>query len=84
MVQGMELVSNLITRYAIFEDLYLQRTSTVADQLSQSLVNLYAAVLKYLSEARKYYSQNTASPFDVSLPQMNPSRDADYFFKSGL
>ena len=84
MVQGMELVSNLITRYAIFEDLYLQRISTVADQLSQSLVNLYAAVLKYLSETRRYYSQNTASSFDVPLPQIDPSRYADHFTKSGL
>ena len=84
MVEGMELISNLITRYAIFEDLYLQRTSTVVDQLSQSLVNLYAAVLKYLSEARRYYSQNTASAFDVFSPQIDPFREADYFIKSGL
>jgi hypothetical protein len=53
MVEGMELVSNLITRHAIFEKLYL-RTATGSEeeaerkkQLAQALLKLYTAVLVY-------------------------------------
>jgi hypothetical protein len=64
----MELVSNLITRYAIFEKLYL-RTTTGSEaeveaegkcQLTQAILKLYIAVLKYLSNARRYYGRHTA------------------------
>ena len=33
------------------------------DQLSQSLVKVYAAILQYLSKAKRYYDRNTASAF---------------------
>ena len=65
MADGVQHVSNLITRYAILEKLYLQ-ANTVAmakDQLSQSIVKLYTTILKYLSKARRYYDRNTASAF---------------------
>jgi hypothetical protein len=56
-------VSSLITRYAIFEGLYLRPTVAVAaavkEQLSRSIVELYASVLKYLSKARRYYDRST-------------------------
>ena len=66
MAEGMELVSNLITRYAIFEKLYLRTVTgsveevAAQDQLSQAILKLYIAVLKYLSNARHYYDCHTA------------------------
>ena len=73
MVEGMELVSNLVTRYAIFEKLYL-RTVTGSeaeaggkDQLALAIVKLYIAVLKYLSNARRYYDRHTAGALICSL-----------------
>jgi hypothetical protein len=66
MVEGMELISNLITRCAIFEELYLRTTAVtktgavVKDQLSQAIVKLYIAILKYLSNAKRYYGRHTA------------------------
>jgi hypothetical protein len=61
MLEGVEIASNLITRYAIFERLYLQIPSAAKDQLTQAMVKLYAAILKYLSKARRYYNRNAAS-----------------------
>jgi hypothetical protein len=65
MVEGMELVSNLIARYAILEKLYLYTTmgvkSAARNQLEKAILKLYTAVLKYLSKARRYYDRKTYS-----------------------
>lgn len=66
------MVSNLITRYAIVEKLYLQHESkSIADdimeQLSQAIFKLYTAVLVYLSKAKRYYSRHTAGMLAVVL-----------------
>jgi hypothetical protein len=65
MVDGMELVSNLITRYAVLEKLYLRTTmgirSVAQDQFENATLELYTAVLKYLSKARRYYDRKTSS-----------------------
>ena len=61
MLEGIEFVSNLITRSAIFESLYLQAVSPATDQVAKSVVNLYAAMLRYLSCAKRYYVRNTGS-----------------------
>ncbi|KAI9853467.1 MAG: hypothetical protein M1824_001230 [Vezdaea acicularis] len=61
MVDGVERVANVITKHAIVEKLYLQENPIIiGDQLSQSIVKLYSAILAYLSEAKRYYSQNSA------------------------
>src|SRR5436190_20995629 len=67
MVEGMELVSNLITRSTILEKLYLHATagtnSTAKDQLVKAILELYIAVLRYLSKARHYYDRKTYRAF---------------------
>jgi hypothetical protein len=67
MVEGMEFVSNLITRCAILEKLYLHTTvvikSAAKDELVKAILELYTAILKYLSRARRYYGRNTTSAF---------------------
>lgn len=61
MAEGVEQVSNLITRYTIFETTYLRATYTtdVNDEFCKSLVKLYKIVLEYLCKAQKYYGHNT-------------------------
>ena len=63
MVEGIQDVANIITRYHIVEQLYLRNSivTKTGDQLSQCLVNLYAAILKFLFKAKRYYDQGTAS-----------------------
>jgi N-terminal domain of NWD NACHT-NTPase len=60
MAEGVEFVSNLITRYTIVEQLYLQKLSTAKDQLMKAITKLYAALLKYLSKANRFYGRNSA------------------------
>ena len=71
MIEGIELVSNLITRYAILEKLYLQTITgmkaAAKDQLEKAILQLYTAVLKYLSKARRYYDRKTYSASIYSL-----------------
>lgn len=73
MVEGMEFVSNLITRYAIFEKLYV-RTVTRSEmedegknQLTEAIIKLYIAILVYLSKAKRYYGRRTAGASMCSL-----------------
>jgi hypothetical protein len=74
MVEGIELVSNLITRSTILERLYLQTTegmkAAARDQLLKAILGLHTAVLQYLSKARRYYSRNTigASTYPFLFP----------------
>jgi hypothetical protein len=73
MVDGIELVSNLITRYMIFEELYLQPTivwenaDELKGQLTQAIIKLYITVLKCLSRARRYFGRRTAGISILSL-----------------
>ena len=55
MAEGVELVSNLITRYTIVEYLYLRKPSMAKDQLIQALLEVYSAVLMYLWKAKRIY-----------------------------
>jgi hypothetical protein len=63
MVEGLELVSSFIARYAKVEDLYLSGTSTQENQLSDSVIRLYAAILLYLSKSSRYYDRRTPGTF---------------------
>ncbi|MCJ1396183.1 hypothetical protein MMC18_009072 [Xylographa bjoerkii] len=59
MFESLELVSSLIARFAEVEDVYLCGESMERKLLTDSIVVLYTAILVYLTEARRYYGQNT-------------------------
>lgn len=56
-IENLETVSHLITRYAILEHLYLQRTSPATAQLQDAVVRLYAEILTFLAKTRKVLSK---------------------------
>ena len=60
-VEGLETVSHLITRYAIFENLYIRHGTTTQGDLEAMLMILYTNILIYLAKARKYFQTATAS-----------------------
>ncbi|KAE9375999.1 hypothetical protein N431DRAFT_556282, partial [Stipitochalara longipes BDJ] len=60
MVEGLELVSDLIPRCSLWEQLYLTKRSTMTAQLSKGILKLYTSILVYLGKAGRYYAQNTA------------------------
>lgn len=59
MVENLETIAHLITRYAIFEDLYLQRLSAARAELEAKVISLYAEVLTFLVNAKKYFQTST-------------------------
>ncbi|KAF4637260.1 hypothetical protein G7Y89_g834 [Cudoniella acicularis] len=61
MLECLELVFNLITKFEIVECLYLRKPSSLAKQLEQSIISMYTSVLEYLFDAYKYYSKGTFS-----------------------
>jgi len=67
MAEGLERVSNLITRYAIFESLYLHLDSVVEDQLADAIARLYGAILTYLSKASRYYNLKSSGSSRTNL-----------------
>ncbi|RDW62024.1 hypothetical protein BP6252_11457 [Coleophoma cylindrospora] len=82
MCEGIERISNMIPQYTVFELIYLRddipATSSIKDTLQASLVRLYAAILTYLSQAQRYYSQNTATRLVKSTFQ-NPEAMVDTY-----
>ena len=74
MTEGMELISNLITRCTLLENLYLKSSVlavhiTVHTHLTQAMCKLYAAVLEYLSQARRYYTRHTIERMAKAMVQ---------------
>lgn len=63
MVEGATSIAEMICRYSIFEDVYLQSPSAATNELQRALIKFYAAIMTYLSKARSYFDQNTASEF---------------------
>ena len=54
------MIARMISRYTIFEDVYLHRASKATQELHEALVRLYTTILLYLSKAKQYFDQNSA------------------------
>ena len=61
MLEGLEVTTNCIARFVIFEDIYLREPSPVAKRLREPLVALYSALLLFLGKAIYYFRRNTLS-----------------------
>ena len=72
-VEGVETVALVITRYTIVEHLYLTKSTKLRDELTDGITRLYAETLRFLSEACRYYSQSTAVRVAKSLVQTSAS-----------
>jgi hypothetical protein len=60
MAEGLEMVSNLIVKCRVWEELYLTKTSTMNAQFTHALLKLCKAILIFLGRAGKYYRQSTS------------------------
>ena len=60
LVEEIERTCRMISRYAMFEEIYLCRTSSSTDELKEALTRLYASILLYLSKAKSFFEQKTA------------------------
>ena len=59
-VEGAEYIARAISRYTIFEELYLSRSGKASQELKESIIRLYATILTYLAKAKCYFDENTA------------------------
>ncbi|CAD0017739.1 unnamed protein product [Aureobasidium pullulans] len=66
LVEGLEIVARVVARYSIFEEIYLTAASKAQQHLTEQLVELYAAILRYLCSAKKHYDRNTATRMIVT------------------
>jgi hypothetical protein len=57
----MASIAEVICRYAVFENVYLQAISSGDDEFERALIQFYATVLIYLSKAKSYFEENSAS-----------------------
>ena len=71
MAEGVETVSRLISRYAMFEAAYQHRSgqtlSLAQQKLSEALIVLYATTLTYLAKAGPYYQQSSTRRLAKSI-----------------
>ncbi|KAJ8109292.1 hypothetical protein OPT61_g7566 [Boeremia exigua] len=67
--EGVELISRTIARCALYEAVYLEQSSVLPESkdFQEELVQLYTAVLCYLSMLSSYYKRGTASRILGSL-----------------
>lgn len=66
MAECLENCSRFITRSKLIEILYLQESSVAVNNLEESLVRLYAAILVTLSKALRYYGGNSLRKYNYS------------------
>ncbi|KAF3031622.1 hypothetical protein E8E12_001273 [Didymella heteroderae] len=69
-IEGLAWIAELICRYAVTEALYIQSTSKADQGLERAVVKLYASILGYLSKAKQYFEQSTASQYTPSSGQI--------------
>lgn len=66
-MEDLARVAELICRFALTEELYLQGTSKETKALELAVVRLYARILVFLSTAKQYLEQGTISMYMVSV-----------------
>jgi len=82
-VEGAESISRLIGRYAIFEEIYLLQASDVRTELESALTRFYASILLYLSKARSFFEQSTASMFIVGSVSEKGLNEMQHAYSKG-
>jgi SpoVK/Ycf46/Vps4 family AAA+-type ATPase len=73
-LEGLELVFHLITKFEVVEQLYLRKPSSVHAQLDDCIVSLYGAILEYLLDARQYFAQKKTLRIVKSVFQLEDMR----------
>ncbi|KAI9040339.1 uncharacterized protein KD926_008296 [Aspergillus affinis] len=68
--EAVETIARLIARYTVFEKLYLHEDCETVPKLRESLRELYAGILRYLSKAKDYFTGNCLKRFGRGLLDM--------------
>jgi hypothetical protein len=68
-MESVEAMAAVITRYAIYERVYLGRASSVQTELEDAIKAMYVDVLMYLLTARRYFMKSKLSECPQSVPR---------------
>ena len=60
-MEGTEIIANIITQYRVIEKLDLSMQDTTTIQLKERMTTLYVSILRFLAKAKRFYIGNTAS-----------------------
>lgn len=66
-IEGVGIVVNLLARYEIVENIYLQTASRATALLSDAIVKLYTAILEYLLQAHAYFQSHLVKKIAKSI-----------------
>lgn len=83
-VEDLTQIAELICRFALTEELYLQGTSKAVKELETSVVKLYAHILSFLSAAKQYLEQGTVSTYMASSTQLIIDSSSERTLKSAF
>lgn len=64
-VEDLAQIAELVYRFALIEELYLQGASKATKELEKAVVKLYASVLGFLSKAKQYLKQGTIGTYVI-------------------
>ncbi|KAI1479017.1 hypothetical protein F4774DRAFT_419115 [Daldinia eschscholtzii] len=81
MIDGLEKVTCMISRYAIFEIVYFQRPAAASRELKSSLVMLYSSILTFLAHSYHYFGQRASKRFLKSVFESSASDIDDLLAK---
>jgi hypothetical protein len=77
-------IAELICRFALTEELYLQGTSKAVKELEKTVVKLYAHILGFLSTAKQYLEQGTVSTYMLSTTRAITDSSSERTLKSAF
>lgn len=75
MIQGIKMVSGLVTHYIVIERIFIDEDSDHANAVKNSLLALYTAIMDFLLEALKYYP---------AAPPQREENDKKWHFRQKL
>lgn len=70
MLEGLEIVFNLIAKFEVVERLYLRRSSGLQQGLTEAIITTYTSILEFLLEANQYFAQKTILRIAKSILQL--------------
>ena len=79
--EGLEVVCEIVARYAAIERVYLHQSSSVENLLESSIIALYASILVFFSKCRKYFDLGLAQRIARSIAHVPEHLDNKYLEK---
>jgi hypothetical protein len=67
MLKSSEKISHLISRYAIFEHLYMGQTSAAHGELEAVLIGIYGQILIFLARAKQQFETSLVGQTQWSI-----------------